>query len=139
MGYKLLLQPHILNLHVLVPHLFIADLKEKKHSPQTVGILWLITLSKEINWFPETYIGDHLPSGLISLPVVGPFLFLLQNPFPGGAVLQGKFTNDPAELVYVHFPDRIRRMPHKKQKGMEPARKNNRANDFSFKEQKLII
>lgn len=42
MCYKLLLQPHILNLRVLVPHLFIADFtgkkrKEKKHSPQTGG------------------------------------------------------------------------------------------------------
>lgn len=86
-----------------------------------------------------TYISDHLPSGLISFSVVGPFLFLLQNPFPGGSILQSKFTNDPAELVYVHFSNRIRWMPHKEQKRMEPARKNNNGNDFRFKEQKQII
>lgn len=74
--------------------------------------------------FHGTYIGDHLPSGLISLSVVGPFLFLLQNPFPGGAILQCKLANDPAEFVYVHFPNCIRRVTHEEQKGMEPAMKN---------------
>lgn len=89
-----------------------------------------------ISW---TYIGDHLPSGLISLSVVGSFLFLLQNPLPGGAVLQCKLTDDPAEFVYIHLPNCIRWMPHKEQKGMEPERKNNNGNDASFKEQKSIV
>lgn len=99
-----------------------------KHSSQTGKFL----KNRPKDADSMTYISDHLPSGLISFSVVGPFLFLLQNPFPGGSVLQSKFTNDPAELVYVHFPNRIRWMSHKEQKGMEPVRKNNNGNDFGF-------
>lgn len=76
----------------------------------------------------ETYISDHLPSGLISFSVVGPFLFLLQNPLPGCPIFQCKFTDDPAELVYIHFPYCIRRMAHKEQKGMEPAMRTKTGN-----------
>lgn len=105
-------------------------------------MLWLVVLPKQRtqkDWYHETHISDHLPSGLISFSVVGPFLFLLQNPLPGGTVLQGKFTDDPAELVYVHLPNCIRWMTHKEQKGMESAVKNNSGHDFSFKEQRPIV
>lgn len=60
-----------------------------------------------------TYICYHFPSGLVSFPVVSSFLFLLQDSFPGGAVLQSKLTNNLAELIDVDFTYRIGRMAHK--------------------------
>lgn len=95
------------------------------------------TRSKRVR---ETYVGDHLPSGLISLSVIGPLLFLLQNPFPGRAILECKFADDPAELVDVHLSNCIGGMAHKEQKGVKSAGKNNSdGSEFTFEEPKLLV
>lgn len=43
----------------------------------------------------------HLPSGLIAFSVIGFLLELLYHSFPGGSVLESKFRDNPAELVWL--------------------------------------
>lgn len=58
----------------------------------------------------RTYIGDHFPSGLVPLSVVGPLLFLLEHALSGRAVLQGKFAQDFAEAVNADLARRVHRV-----------------------------
>lgn len=71
----------------------------------------------------NTHICDHLSSGLVPLSVVGPLLFLLQDAFPRGPVLQGKLTEDLTEAVDADLPHSVRWMAQEQQEGMEPARR----------------
>ena len=49
----------------------------------------------------NTNLGNHLAPRLISFPVIGLFLKLLNYSFPRCPVLEGKFRDYPAELVWL--------------------------------------
>lgn len=75
---------------------------------------WLLVVRR-------TYVCDHFPSGLVPLSVVGPLQFLLEHALSGGAVLQGKFTQDFAEAVNADLARRVHRVAQEQEKGVEPA------------------
>lgn len=68
----------------------------------------------------DTHISDHFAPGLVPLPVVGPFLFLLHHPLTGGAILQRELAQDLAEAVHTHVPHGVWWVAQEKQEGMEP-------------------
>lgn len=59
---------------------------------------------------------DHFAACLVSLSVIGSFLFVLKNALTCGPVLQGKFTDDPTETIYTDIPSAVRRLTQEQQK-----------------------
>lgn len=74
----------------------------------------------------RVHVHDHLPSGLVALAVVGSFLFLLQHPVTGGAVLQGKLAEDLTKPVDADVSHAVGRMTEVQQEGVEPGGRSGR-------------
>ena len=75
---------------------------------------------RDVHVAQSTYICDHFAPGLVPLPVVCPLLFLLQDALSGGAVLQGKFTQDFAKAVDADLTNAVDGMTQEEQECMEP-------------------
>lgn len=67
------------------------------------------------------YLSDEPSPGLVALAVGGPFLLLLQDTLPAGAVLQGELPQQLADGCHLHVPRRARRVPQVQQEGAKPA------------------
>ncbi len=59
---------------------------------------------------------DHLSSGLVSLSVNGTLLFLLEDAFASGAVLQSKLAEDFTEPSHADLTNAVRRVTQEQQK-----------------------
>jgi len=67
------------------------------------------------------HLSDEPSPGLVALAVRGPFLLLLQDTLPAGAVLQGELLQQLADGRHLHVPRCTRRVPQVEQKGVKPA------------------
>lgn len=66
------------------------------------------------------HVHDHLAPGLVALPVVSSFLFLLQHAIPGRSVLQSELAEDFAEAVDADLPHAVGWVTQVQQEGVEP-------------------
>ncbi len=64
---------------------------------------------------------DHLSSSLVSLSVNGTLLFLLEDAFASGAVLQSELTEDFTEPSHADLTNAVRRVTQEQQKRVKPA------------------
>lgn len=71
-----------------------------------------------MKWF--TYLHDHLPPGLVPLPVVCLLLELLLDPLSTGSVLKGKLADDTANFAGLRFFGLVRRSAEVGQEPLEP-------------------
>lgn len=64
---------------------------------------------------------DHFAARLVSLSVIGSFLFVLKNSFTCGSVLQSELTDDPAEAIDADVTNTVRRLTQEQQKWVKPG------------------
>lgn len=67
------------------------------------------------------YLGDEPSPGLVALTVGSPFLLLLQDTLPAGAVLQGELPQQLADGRHLHIPRCACWVPQVQQEGVKPA------------------
>lgn len=81
---------------------------------------WIIHKKKSDTY---TYIRYHFPSCLVPFSMIGLLFQLLQNSFPGSAILQCKLTNNSTKLVGLGVCHLVERNSQPQQELVKPKRK----------------